>query len=162
MALIGLAQRWRSSRDEGALVALLVAAGFLLLQAGWQNPYGGEMPGPRYVIPMLPFLGLGLAHCWSSTNPVVRRWVAGISVTSMVLASVGDHLLADGTAAVAGHLRQLPVDGVNPTVWSLALGPVGWVLYAATTSAALWWYLRESGALAARADGDEIDPTNHR
>lgn len=162
LALVGLVQRWRQTRDSGAAVGLVVAAGFLLLQAGWQNPYGGEMPGPRYVIPMLPFLGLGLGHIWLRTPPLLRRWVAGISVASMVIASAGDHLLGGSTPAVTGHLNQIAADGVNPVVWSLALGPVGWVLYAASVIGAIWLYRSTSaGERTVPVVGAEVASPTH-
>ncbi len=40
---------------------------FLLLELGYYDPYGGDSPGPRFFIPALPFLALGLA-------PAFARW----------------------------------------------------------------------------------------
>lgn len=146
VGIYGLVQRWRRTRDDGAMVALVVVGAFLLLQAGWVNAWGGDAPGPRYVIPMLPFLGLGLSESWMAVSPPVRRFVAGISITAMVLPTITFHLVDSGTFLIAGTLQKLFDYGVNPTVWSIALGPVGWVLYAASVAAALWWYLRCAAA----------------
>ena len=103
----GLVQRWRHRRDDGAAVGLAVVVGFLLLQAGWVNVWGGDGPGPRYVIPMLPFLGLGLAESWAAVPPPVRRFVAGISLAAMVLPTVTLHLIDSQTFLIAGSLRKL-------------------------------------------------------
>ncbi len=139
VGIYGLWIRWRREDDGGAAVSLAVVVGFLLLQAGWQNPWGGDGPGPRYVIPMLPFIGLGLARAWHEVSPTIRRWVVGISLASMVLPTITFHLMGDGTFLIAGGLQQLADEGIMPTVWSIALGPVGWVLYGASVAAAGWW-----------------------
>lgn len=132
VGLVGLVKRWKETRDQGAMVSLCVSTGFILLQAGWVNPWGGDGPGPRYVIPMLPFLGIGLAHMWRRTPAPIRRFVVIISVASMLLPTVTNHLMADGTFLLAGPLRRLVEDGPNPNVWTIVLGPVGWVVYAAS------------------------------
>ena len=46
LGLIGLVRRWRRDRDDGALLSLWVCGLFILLQAGWVNPWGGDGPGP--------------------------------------------------------------------------------------------------------------------
>ena len=46
---------------------LAVAAAYFVYNAGYWLPFGGGTPGPRFLIPMLPFLALGLAVAW-------RRW----------------------------------------------------------------------------------------
>jgi len=132
VGLIGLVKRWQETRDDGAALALGVSVAFILLQAGWVNPWGGDGPGPRYVIPMLPFVGIGLAHIWQRVPAPLRRLTVLVSVAAMVLPTITDHLIGDGTILVSGHLRTLVDSGPNPTVWSIALGPVGWVLYAAS------------------------------
>ena len=79
----------------------------------------------------------------------------------MVIATAGEHLIDDRMFVVAGHLRQIAEDGVNPTVWSVALGPAGWVLYGATVVAALWWYRRVGvgrGRGRPRAAGRQATP----
>ncbi|MDP1806446.1 MAG: CBS domain-containing protein, partial [Acidimicrobiales bacterium] len=53
--LVALARRPGPERRD-AVVGLLVFVAYLGLQAGWVNPWGGEMPGPRYVIPAIPML----------------------------------------------------------------------------------------------------------
>lgn len=128
IGLVGLVQRWRSERDDGAAVALAVWAGFFLLQAAWINPWGGEMPGPRYLIPALPFLAIGLADVWGRVPVALRRVAVAVSVTSMGLATVAGHLTPDGALLIDYHLRQLWNEGPVPTVFTMALGPVGWLV----------------------------------
>lgn len=134
IALVGVVGLARLAARPGsqrvaAVVSLVVFGGFLLLQAGWVNPWGGEMPGPRYLIPALPFLGLGIAEMWA---PATRRAVVGalgFSVATMVFPLVTLHLVPDGGATVAAHIRHLAGGELTPTVFTIVAGPVGWVLH---------------------------------
>lgn len=153
VGIYGLVRRWRDERDDGAAVALGVVVGFVLLQAGWVNPWGGDGPGPRYVIPMLPFLGIGLAHAWRSLPAIVRRWVLLVSLVSMVLPTITFHLVGRSSLLIVSGLQQLREAGLNPTVWSIALGPAGWVLYGLTSAAGLWWFLRAVSAEGVPPEG---------
>ena len=53
-----------------------------MLELGYYDPYGGDSPGPRFFIPALPFLALGLA-------PAFARWrvATAIFAAASVLAS---------------------------------------------------------------------------
>src|SRR5262249_55592408 len=42
-----------------------VVAAFVLLESGYFNTYGGLSPGPRFFIPALPFLALGLGPAFA-------------------------------------------------------------------------------------------------
>ncbi len=140
VGLVGLVVRWRRRREEGTAIALAVCGGFLLLQAGWVNPWGGESPGPRYVIPMLPFLALGLAQVWSSVPQVLRRLVLVVSICSMVLPSVTEHLMGDGSVLLVEHLGRLLSGGPEPTLLTMALGPVGWIPHLLAVGLVLRWH----------------------
>jgi hypothetical protein len=50
----------RGSRAEGLLLIGLPVA-YLLYNASFLEPFGGASPGPRYLVPALPFLAVGLA-----------------------------------------------------------------------------------------------------
>jgi hypothetical protein len=83
-AAIGLWLLWRRGTRAEALLATLVAALFLLLDAGYFLVYGGGSPGPRFFGPAVPFLALGLP-C------VLARWpkpVAVLAFASAVLTTV--------------------------------------------------------------------------
>jgi hypothetical protein len=152
---------WRLARSEGAerrrhgIVGLAVLGSFLVLQASWVNPWGGEAPGPRYVIPSLPFLIVGMAEVWS-VAPAARRVAVRWSVLAMAMPVVALHLTPQGTFAVASQLQSLREFGPTPTLWTMALGPLGWVVHTATiagVAALLVGALRvERDLRSARAD----------
>jgi hypothetical protein len=65
-AAAGLAFLGRRYQAEAIVCG--VAFGLLLFaNCGYFNPYGGISPGPRFLVPGLPFVALGLA-------PAFRRW----------------------------------------------------------------------------------------
>jgi hypothetical protein len=100
-----LAMRRRGDRAE-ANVILAVAAVYFLYNAGYWLPLGGGSPGPRFLIPMLPFLALGLAVAW-------RRWpsqtlaLAVPSAVFMLAGALTHPLIGDeGTATWAVRLAD--------------------------------------------------------
>ena len=79
LAAVGLFLLWRDGRRLTAATAAGLTVAFALSNAGYFLPYGGNSPGPRFFVPALPFLALGL-------GPAFRRWprlttvVAAVSV----------------------------------------------------------------------------------
>lgn len=137
LAIWGLVRLARSAGGPGRLhgrVGLAVVGLFLVLQASWQNPWGGEAPGPRYVIPALPFLIVGMAEVWDAAGRT--RWLAiRWSVVAMSLPVVAMHLVAKGNYTAIAHLQTLRSDGPVVTLWTMAVGPSGWVLHLASIGA---------------------------
>lgn len=152
---LGVWGLWRLARDraperDDAVVGLAVFGLFFLLQAGWPNPWGGEMPGPRYMIPALPFLALGVAE-------MHRRWakgtliVAGVSTFSMVGPLVARHLVADGDWLIRGQVTDVRYNGFMPTLFTMPFGAAGWIVHLVLVVLAVRWVLREARALPEQA-----------
>jgi hypothetical protein len=95
------------ARRGRAIVAVLIAVYFWLLNAGYYMWDGGASAGPRHMVPALPFLALGLAAAWKVT-PRVCLVLAGVSALQMLL-----------LAAAAPEATQHS----NP-LWEYALGKV--------------------------------------
>jgi hypothetical protein len=112
---------YRRGRRAEALVVGAVAVAFVLYDAGFWGPFGGWGPGPRYLIPMLPFLAVPLALAW-------RRWplttgaLAVVSAGIMLAATATDPLLPDDPAdpgrwwrlLVHGHFTRTVALGIAP------------------------------------------------
>ncbi len=139
LAVWGLVRLARSAdldQRRHGIVGLVVFASFVLLQASWLNPWGGESYGPRYLIPGLPFLIVGMVEVWERAARV--RWFAVTwSVVAMALAVIALHLVPDGAIPMGAQLQSLRTDGPVPTLWTLALGPAsGWFVQLATIACA--------------------------
>jgi hypothetical protein len=63
MAVVGIFMMRRKHRAEANTI-LAVAAVYFVYNSGYWLPYGGGTPGPRFLIPALPFVALGLAYAY--------------------------------------------------------------------------------------------------
>jgi hypothetical protein len=83
VAAAGLVLLWQRRRAEAAVCAVVTLL-FLLSNAGYFLPYGGTSPGPRFFVPALPFLALGLPFAF-------RRWplpTLALAVVSVLLTTL--------------------------------------------------------------------------
>ncbi len=87
MAIAGLVVMYRSQRRAEARTIAVVAVAYLVYNAGYWLPFGGGSPGPRFLIPILPFLALGLGPAWRRW-PAVTLALTAISATTMVAATM--------------------------------------------------------------------------
>ena len=86
-----------------------VAFAFLFLDCGYIFPLGGLSPGPRYLVPALPFLALGLAPAFARRF----RLTAALTVVSVV-AMTGVTLTwpngPPGAGTIWSWIVSVPVD----------------------------------------------------
>ena len=95
-AAVGVVLLWRRGlRAEAGLIAALtvVEVGWHAFRPDYELALGGWVPGPRFLVPLLPFLAFALA-------PVVRRApatfaaLAAISIGAMAVATSAEPLLS--------------------------------------------------------------------
>jgi hypothetical protein len=117
---------YRRGRRAEALVVGSVVVAFVLYDSGFWGPFGGWGPGPRYLIPMLPFLAVPLALAW-------RRWplttgaLAVVSAGIMLAATATDPLIPDDP----GRWWRLLVHGRFTDTIGLGIAPFALVVAAA-------------------------------
>jgi hypothetical protein len=98
MGLLGTVVMWRRGRKAEASVIGAIVAAYFVYDAGYWLPMGGGSPGPRFLIPTLPFLALGVAVAW-------RRWpgptlaLAVPSAVTMIAATITYPLVTFGHTA---------------------------------------------------------------
>jgi hypothetical protein len=126
----GLVLLYRRGYRAEALASGAVVLAYLVYNAGYYQPFGGFVPGPRFLVAMLPFLGVPLALA-----------VTRLPMTTLALALVSIALMAAVTAtgpllAFDNRWHERLLDG-----W---FGGRGWptvvpfaVLVAVTVAAAL-------------------------
>jgi hypothetical protein len=117
---------YRPGRRAEALVVGAVAVAFVLYDAGFWGPFGGWGPGPRYLIPMLPFLAVPLALAW-------RRWP--LTTGALAVVSAGIMLAATATGPLIpddpGRWWPLLVHGDFTRTVGLGIAPFALLVAAA-------------------------------
>jgi hypothetical protein len=89
LAIAGLVLLHRRGLRAEAYVVGALFLGYLTYNSGYWLPFGGGSPGPRFLIPILPFLALPLAAAW-------RRWPA----TALGLAAASAVMMATATTTL--------------------------------------------------------------
>lgn len=100
LALVGLVYLYRlGSKAEALLIASLFVA-YLVFNSGYETPFGGSSPGPRFLVPILPLLALPLALVYERL-PVTTIVLAAASAVQMIVITMTNPL-----AAVSGDWFQ--------------------------------------------------------
>lgn len=85
----------RGARAE-ALVIGAVTSAYLLFSSAWYAPFGQIPPGPRFLVPALPFLAVSLAIAFREI-PYLALPLAAVSVAvSVAVAVTHPHIAWDG------------------------------------------------------------------
>jgi hypothetical protein len=127
-AAYGLWLAGRRGRRDEALTAAAVGLVYLLWNSGYWTPFGGGSPGPRFLVPVLPFLALGLASAWRA-RPALTAALTVPSVVMMLAATLTRPLIGD--AGSAGDWALLIARGLfsNTILSAVGLGN-GWLAVA--------------------------------
>jgi len=83
----------RRGRRAEALTIAAVSVAFLIYNSGYYLPFGGGSPGPRFLIPMLPFLAVPLALAFRRF-PALTVALAVPSAMLMVVATATHPLIS--------------------------------------------------------------------
>jgi hypothetical protein len=86
-ALWGVGVMYRSGHRAEARTIFGIAAIYLLYVSGYWLPFGGGTPGPRFLIPALPFIALGLPFAFKRI-PTTTLALAVPSAVVMTAATV--------------------------------------------------------------------------
>jgi hypothetical protein len=88
---------YRAGHRAEALLAGGLPLAFLIYNSGYEDPFGGWSPGPRFLVAMLPFLAIPLALCYRSW-PLTTLALAFPSAVTMAAITATKPILAhDGS-----------------------------------------------------------------
>jgi hypothetical protein len=139
MSVVGVfMMRSRGHRAEANTI-LAVAAVYFIYNSGYWLPFGGGTPGPRFLIPALPFLAIGLAYAYKRL-PALTLGLAIPSALMMLAGTLTYPLIGkQGTGTWAdwlmdGRLEHTVLTAFGVTNAWLAVAPF---LAAVLTSVAL-------------------------
>jgi hypothetical protein len=113
LAAIGIVLLYRRGRRAEALLVAVTSLAYLVYNSGYETPFGGRSPGPRFLIAILPFLALGLGPIFAR-RPLTALSLAVPSGVLMVAVTVTHPILA-----VDGHwFRRFGDQDLSATVLS--------------------------------------------
>ena len=84
---------YRAGQRREALLAGAVCVGYSMLISGYETPFGGWSPGPRFLLVVLPFLALGLPAAYRRF-PLTTAVLAACSVLEMTVITLTKPLQA--------------------------------------------------------------------
>jgi hypothetical protein len=123
----------RQGRRAEALLLGLLPVGFLVYNAAYATPFGGHVPGPRFLIPAIPFLTVALGPVFGR-RPLTASVLAVVSAGTMVVATAAEPRL--GTDDTRSWLWRWADGDFTDTVMTLAGGGHGWLAIAPFLAAA--------------------------
>jgi hypothetical protein len=153
LAIVGAVLMYRSGRRPEALAIGAIGISFLLYNAGYVVPFGGFVPGPRFLIPTLPFLAVALASAVRRI-PGVFMALAAASVTAMVVATAAEPML--GGFDTASWLRRWADGNFAHSVLTLVGAGNGWVAVAPFLVAVVAAVVAAAGTLPVRLSRRDI------
>jgi hypothetical protein len=87
-----MALLYRRGMRREAVLGVGIFLAFLVYNAGYYVPFGGYVPGPRFLVVTIPFLALGLPDAFARW-PLVTSVLALFSVAAMTVATAAEPLL---------------------------------------------------------------------
>ncbi len=152
MGVVGTVLLHRRGMKAEARTIAAIALAFLIYDAGYWLPFGGGTPGPRFLIPILPFLGIALVEAWRRF-PATTLVLTVCGAVTMTVATVTYPLIGTGSMwqwwdRVEGAVFQHTL----PTVFGAGDGWLALLPVLLGLVAAAWLGARATGALPVSRD----------
>jgi hypothetical protein len=158
LAALGVVLLYRRGERAEALLISGICTAFLLFNAGYDQYMGGYVPGPRFLVPAIPFAALALAPVLQRL-PLTTVALAAVSIAAMAIATAAGPLLPDDDTHV--WLEKWRQSNFSQSFLSFAGAGHGWLamspfllglaLAGGTMAASLRWRPQAREALPALA-----------
>jgi uncharacterized membrane protein len=140
VAVVGLVAMVRSRQYRRlGTICLSMFVVFVSIPLLWENPWGGDSPGPRYLASALPFLAPGVAYAWDRRR-LITAVAAGWSCVAMAMATITrpTGIPADSVAGFNVWIGWVVSGQWAPTIPGLVFGePWGRAVYLTASIASL-------------------------
>jgi hypothetical protein len=113
LGVAGTILLYRRGERIDALLIGVVCAAFLLLDTAYWLPVGGASPGPRFLMPILPFLAVAMALSFERI-PITTAVLGGVSIAGMTAVTITHPILA----AAGGVPHRLGSRAFTDTIFS--------------------------------------------
>jgi hypothetical protein len=123
LGAVGTVLMFRRQHKAEALVIGAVAITYLVYNSGYWLPFGGGSPGPRFLVPMLPFLAVPLALMFRRF-PLTTLALAVPSVLLTVTATITLPMIGNEDIGAWTHLVRVGV--FEHTIISVLGGDNSW------------------------------------
>ncbi len=121
LAVPGLVFMYRRGLKLEAVISLVIAAGFILLLSAYWGWNGGRVDGPRYLVPIVPFLAFPIAFLLDGLEDLRTRSIRG------AFSVLPRRIVYGAGLTLIGVLSALSVF----ITWALFLGgelfPISWL-----------------------------------
>ena len=96
LGIAGAVLVYRRGRRAEALAIVAIASAYVVYAAAFLDPFGSVPPGPRYLLPVLPFLAVPLALAYRAFPASTAALAAGSVAVAGAVTATRPHIAWDG------------------------------------------------------------------
>jgi uncharacterized membrane protein len=152
MGIVGTVLLFRRGRRAEALTIAAVPLAYWIYNSGYWLPFGGGSPGPRFLVPALPFLALPIVLSLRRF-PATTLGLAIPSAVTMIIATATIPMIGNGDTGYWSYVIEL--GSFEHTIVTALGGDNGWLAlspFLALVAASVGFALAASSHVSLRRD----------
>jgi len=112
LAPLAIYRWWRTPGSKGEAAAVTaIAAYYILWNSSYFYWYGGVSTGPRFIIPMLPFICLPFALLWTGAGAWLKRGLAFLFMLSFFISLISASVRPPGVREGQNVVLEMLIPG---------------------------------------------------